>query len=143
MARSSGLPVGTVLEQLFDDSDSEEPYSPSSEEEEESEGSETRESPATNVQIAGGGDAPAAALNEESDIEPPKKKTRKRIPTPESWKKNQRKQQRNSGKRYTSTSGLLVSAFKQKNRFSNQFILLTGSPKTIRTIVMWLFSQVF
>ena len=43
------------------------------------------------------------------DQEPPRKKSRKRTKHPELWKKTKRKQRRNSGKRYTSASGIVVS----------------------------------
>ena len=109
MARSSGASVSSALERIFDSSDSEEVYRPSTEDEEESEGSEISESPATSVDIEGGG----AAISDSGsgDKEPPKKKTRKRLKAAETWQKNKRKRKRNSGKKYTSTVGSLVSVF--------------------------------
>ena len=109
MARSSGASVSSALERIFDSSDSEEVYRPSTEDEEESEGSERSESPATSVDIEGGG----AAISDSGsgDTEPPKKKTRKRLKAAETWQKNKRKRRRNSGKKYTSTVGSLVSVF--------------------------------
>ena len=77
MARSVGESVSSVLERIFESSDSE-VYSPS-------------------VRLEGGG--AVISDDEYSDVEPLKKKTRKRLKTPESWKKNKRKRRRNSGKK--------------------------------------------
>ena len=96
MARSVGEYVSSVLERIFESSDSE-VYSPSAKDDEQSEGSEESESLGTSIRLEGGG--AVISDDEYSDVEPLKKKTRKRLKTPESWKKNKRKRRRNSGKK--------------------------------------------
>ena len=49
------------------------------------------------------------STEEDSDAEPPKKKTRKRLKHPDKWVKNKRKQRRNSGRKYRFASGAVVS----------------------------------
>ena len=100
--------MSSVLDRVFDSSDSEELYSPNSEDDEESEEAEASEAPSTSIQRERDG---ATISSSDSDVEPPKKKTRKQLRTPENWRKNKRKQRRNSGKKYTSTTGSLVSVF--------------------------------
>ena len=65
--------VISALEGIFDSSDSEEVYRPSTEDEEESEGSEISESPATSVNIDGGG----ATISDIGDTEPPEEEDAK------------------------------------------------------------------
>ena len=55
MARSVGESASSVLERIFNSSDSEEVYSPSAEDDEESEGAEGSESLGTSVQLEGRG----------------------------------------------------------------------------------------
>ena len=99
----AGLSRSSVSwEESFSSTSEDPPYSPSSEKNSETGDDSEGEGPS--------GESRREEAGVTMESEPPKKKSRKRVRHPEHWKQSKRKQRRNSGKTYTSTSGSTVRA---------------------------------